>query len=109
MVLPIITGEEADLITRQLMALPNGGSMEVVFITAGGTPETYTLTKTKTQVYEQKPMEIKMSRDSLNRSLLRLGKAAMDNLPEVFIEHELAIVVKRFGIFKILYRIWRLK
>ncbi len=60
---------------------------------------------------------MRVSRESLNRSLRRLGDAGYSLLlPPVFIEHELALAVTRFGTFAILKRIvlnkidaWRLR
>jgi len=52
--------------------------------------------------------------DSLKRSLTRLGEvAALDFTPEIFVEHELALAVRRFGVRRVLLRMlkgwWFLK
>jgi hypothetical protein len=47
-----------------------------------------------------------MDRESLNRSLHRLGLAEHRNFPEVFIEFELAIAVHRFGLVRVLSRMF---
>ena len=41
----------------------------------------------------------------LKRSLLRLGRAAEHDMPDIFVEFELALAVKRFGLRKVLDRI----
>ncbi len=43
--------------------------------------------------------------ESLRRSLKRLGEAAAMDAPLIFVEHELAIAVRRFGIRKIFIRL----
>ena len=47
-----------------------------------------------------------MNRESLDRSLQRLGLAAELHLPDVFVEFELALAVKRFGVLKVLRRVF---
>lgn len=46
-----------------------------------------------------------VNKDSLNLSLRRLGSAPHLNLPEIFVEHELAIAVSRFGAFRVFRRV----
>jgi hypothetical protein len=53
-----------------------------------------------------------MNRESVNRSLVRLGIAGERNLPDIFVEFELALAVSRFGLIRILSRmfyLWRAK
>lgn len=46
-----------------------------------------------------------MNKDLLKRSLVRLGQAGAQDMPPVFIEHELAHAIGLFGIKKVLWRI----
>lgn len=48
-----------------------------------------------------------MNREAVNRSLTRLGLAAQRHMPDVFVEYELALAVKRFGVIRILSRIFQ--
>ena len=53
-----------------------------------------------------------VKRESLNRSLLRLGRAAsMETAcPDVFVRNELALAVRRYGVWEIaktVYTQWR--
>jgi hypothetical protein len=48
-----------------------------------------------------------MNRESLNRSLVRLGKAGADSkIPAVFIEFELELAIRRFGTMRVLRRLF---
>jgi hypothetical protein len=45
----------------------------------------------------------------LKRSLRRLGEAAEHDMPEIFVEFELALALKRFGVRKVLLRMLQME